>query len=125
MASTEERLLGFVHKRIMTDDGWRYFCTECTEYHPYDAFYRAPGRPFGIFSTCGKTKQANRAKRTKKDPTLENIDTSHLKLNKVSQDHIEETIDLLKLLGYDTSGNVHEQFLKKHQYEKKQNLPKR
>lgn len=125
MASTEERLLGFVLKRIMTDEGWKYFCTECSEYHHYDAFYRAPGRPFGIFSTCSKQKQKTKGRGTKIDHSLDKIDTSHLKLNKVSQEHIEETIDLLKLLGYDTSGNVHEQFIKKHQYEIKENLPKR
>lgn len=109
----------------MTDDGWRYFCSECNDYHHYDAFYKAPSRPFGIFSSCSKSKNLHKSPRTKKDPSLDKIDTSYLKLNKVDEDDVKDTIDLLEQMGYNTTGNVHQQFLKKYQNEIQKALSKR
>lgn len=117
MASTKERLLGFSKKRILTEDGWLYFCVDCHDYHKWDAFYRNRDRPFGIMPTCSKSKKG---KQTKSDPEL-----AHLKLGNVTEKDIQATIDFLELMGYDTTGNVHEQFLKKYEklLSKKSELP--
>lgn len=123
--STRERLLGFVQKRIMTDDGWRYFCCECNEYHHIDEFYKAPGRPFGIFSSCSKSKTKNKTRASKKDQSLNSVDVSHLKLNKVQERDIENTIEFLEKIGYDTTGNVHQQFMKKYEKQIQEALSKR
>ena len=122
MASTKERLQGFVQRRIMTDSGWKYFCTECNDYHPADDFYKAANRPFGLFSHCSKTRQN---KNKKGEPALRNVDTTHLKLNKVTEEDIQNTLEVLTKFGYDTTGNVHEQFLKKYENEIKNAISQR
>ena len=125
MASTRERLLGYVVKRVMTDEGWRYYCTECCDYHPIQQFYKAANRPFGIFSHCSKLKHPTKKKNRITDPSLSKVDTSHLKLNKVNEEDIKNTIDFLEQIGYDTTGNVHEQFIKKYENEIQRAISKR
>lgn len=126
MASTEERLLGYVQRRIMTENGWRYYCTECNDYHHYEEFYKAASRPFGIMSHCSEKRRGRFiGKREKKDPNIEKVDTSYFKLNKVTEEDIKNTLDLLNSIGYDTTGNVHEQFIKKHENEIREAVSKR
>jgi len=107
MISTRKRLQGFVEKRILTEEGWIYFCSDCNEYHDETKFYKQKDRPYGIMSTCSHAKRGLRDKNP--DKTL-----SHLKFGNITEEDIEGTIDLLETLGYNTFGNVHEQFLKRH-----------
>jgi hypothetical protein len=125
MASTQERLLGFVQRRIMTEQGWVYHCSECCVYHPIENFYKNANRPFGIFSSCSKMKGKGSKTKPKIDPSLAKMDTTGLKLNKVTEDDVKNTIEFLELIGYDTTGNVHEQFKIKYQYEIEKALSKR
>ncbi len=106
MISTRQRLQGFIEKRIMTETGWRYFCADCNDYHEESKFYRQQGRPFGLMGTCSQSKKG-----VDKNPDKQ---LQHLKLGNVTADDIAATIDLLNTLGYNTYGNVHEQFLIRH-----------
>ena len=56
---------------------------------------------------------------------MSKVDTSHLKLNKVNEEDIKNTIDFLEQIGYDTTGNVHEQFIKKYENEIQRAISKR
>ena len=107
MLSTQQRLQGYTEKRILSDGGWLYFCSDCQDYHPETKFYRQADRPYGIMGSCSKNKKGQQDKNPDKG-------LSHLKLGNISKDDIQGTIDLLETLGYNTLGNVHEQFIQKH-----------
>lgn len=106
MISTRDRLLGHVKKRIMTESGWLYFCEDCSDYHPKDFFYKNTSRPFGIFPTCNKLKNRESGPR--------DYSMDYFRLNNVTEEDIEDTLDLLEKMGYDTCGDVHKQFITKH-----------
>ena len=109
----------------MTDEGWRYFCSDCNDFHHIDAFYKSKEKPFGIFPSCSAAKKTHARKKREKPNSAKNVDTSYLKLNKVNDSDINNTIDLLERLGYDTTGNVHEQFLNKYKNEIRKTLSQR
>jgi hypothetical protein len=115
MASTRQRLQGYIEKRILTEEGWLYFCSDCQDYHVESRFYRQTDRPYGIMGSCSQSKKGQYDRNPDKG-------LSHLKLGNISQDDIQGTIDLLETLGYNTSGNVHEQFILKHHAEINKNI---
>ena len=107
MLNTKDRLLGYVKKRIMTDQGWQYFCEDCGDYHTIEHFYKNSSRPFGIFPTCNRLKE-------NKEKSSRDYSMDYFRLNNVSEEDVLETLDLLERMGYDTCGSVHKQFMQKY-----------
>lgn len=99
----------FLSRRMMTEEGWVYFCRQCMVYKPQSEFYRRTDSKFGIEERC---KLHRKTKTDKSDPS-----TSYLKLNGVKDSDFVETENLLISLGYKICPDcppVWEQFNKRH-----------
>lgn len=96
----------FLNKRIWHKElGLCYFCPVCGKYKPEKEFYKRKKGKWGVESTC----KIHFSKRDKDDKG----ENDHIKFNKVTeQDFIGARI-LLQKMGYDTTKDVHQQFLKK------------
>jgi len=111
MLSTRERLTGYSKRRIMTDDGWKYFCADCNDFHPKSWFYLDQKKPFGVFPSCSRNKGAGTTKKSEKSDVL----TKHLKMQPISEDDIRIVLGFLTHLGYDVDKGVHQQWMEKKQ----------
>lgn len=109
LPSTRDRLRGYLEKRILTEQGWKYFCVGCQDYHEASKFYKTKANPWGLTSICSDHKRRNNKIKDNSEGS------SHLKLSSITQKDIEATLDLLNTLGYNTYGNVHQQFMKKYE----------
>lgn len=97
--------------RIWTENGVSYFCTGCGEYRPEKDFYKSKKHKWGIDSKC----KIHYRKKGEND----DIDTRYLKLNRIKQSDFDEVKEFLQRIGYDTTKNIHEQFLIKHNLQNK------
>lgn len=100
---------GNLSRRIMTDDGWSYFCNKCGVYRNESEFYRRKKSRFGIDTRCKKHYQQNQP---------EDLGMAYLNLHAVRPSDFEEAQQVLQRLGYvfcPDCPSVHEQFIKKHQ----------
>lgn len=86
-----QRLTKFQKRRIMSDLGWLYFCSQCGDYKPENQFYNSKHTPFGITGKCKLHFKYDEPK----DPTLD-----YLKLNPITDEDLEQTETVLKNLGY-------------------------
>lgn len=98
----------YLSRRIMTEDGWVYFCRGCGQYHPETEFYHSKKSKWGIDSRCKihykKTKE-------ELDPEMD-----YLKLDALSENDFIETQKFLERLGYKFGPgqpSVHSQFMER------------
>jgi len=97
-------------KRIFSDEGWLYYCSMCEGYKPETEFNKDVNRPFGVYYICKEHRQQQYRLKNDIDP---NDGLDHIKLVFVSEDDIKGKDTLLERLGYDTSKDIHQQFLKR------------
>lgn len=102
------RIKKYQNRRIMTDEGWKYFCNQCGDYKIESDFYNSKHTPFGITYKC--KEHFRYEEKTEKD-------TEHLKLNPITDSDLDETKVVLMRLGYEFGPDkppVWEQFNTKH-----------
>lgn len=92
---------------MMTDDGWKYFCADCNDFHPKSWFYLDQKKPFGVFPSCNMNKGGGGNKKGVKSDRS----TKHLKMQPISDDDIRIVLNFLTKLGYDVDKPVHEQWI--------------
>jgi hypothetical protein len=98
----------FLNRRIWDKDkGVSYFCPICGQYKPEKEFYKRKSSKWGVEPKC-------RLHYTKRDKNEKQEDDSHLKFSRVTEKDFVGARNLLQLLGYDTTKDVHEQFKQKH-----------
>ena len=105
-----EHTNNYLKRRMLTDDGWVYFCRMCGKYIPQSQFYKSSKTPFGIDTKC-KLHYSH-----KKDEKVDK-DMDYLKLNPISDEDFIGTQRLLENLGYSFGPNelpIYEQFNIKH-----------
>jgi hypothetical protein len=105
----QDRLSRFQNRRLLTDQGWVYFCKLCGDYKPESEFYKNKAGHFGLTYKCRE--------HYKKNPNAGDKTTDHLKLNKLTDEDFVETQKVLEKLGYEFGPGslpVWEQFNKKH-----------
>lgn len=95
-------------RRVLTEDGWSFFCRICGEYKPESDFYKSTKTKWGIDVKC---KLHYTRKNNDDDGEM-----NYLKLNPIKESDFVETQKLLEKLGYEFNGeeSVHQQFMKKH-----------
>lgn len=81
----------------MLEEEWGYRCSRCENYLPEDHFHRDKSKPpFYIAYTCKECRK--------------NSDDHKPMLY---QSDIDAGLEILRRLGYDIEGDIHQQFLKK------------
>ena len=100
-----------LRRRMMTEDGWIYFCRNCGTYLPETNFYKSKTGPFKISTQC-------KLHYSKKDKDESNdIDMEYLKLDPLQDEDFTGVQRLLETLGYEFGVDippVHIQFNTKH-----------
>lgn len=105
--------------RFLGEDGKMYhFCKECNGYKPADEFNRCSKCPFGLYPLCKEHhRQKNREQyhKTKNNSTRKKYqdDMWHLKLSFPTEEDYILMRKFLEKIGYDTSRNIHEQFMER------------
>jgi hypothetical protein len=87
-----EQINSNLRRRMLTDEGWEYFCRNCGTYLPETNFYKSKTGPFKISTQC----KLHYSKKTK-DETDE---MDYLKLDPLQDNDFYGTQDLLERLGY-------------------------
>jgi len=80
-------------RRIMTESGWVYFCSQCGDYKSEEEFYKSKSTPFGLTYKCRLHFKYDEPS----DPKLD-----YLKLNPITDEDLEETEKVLNNMGYKT-----------------------
>ena len=104
-----KRIDSFLKRRMMTTEGWVYFCTSCGDYKPETEYYHSKSTPFGLTYKC---RIHYRKDNTPVDPSMD-----YLKLNPLKDEDFEDTQTVLEKLGYTFGPNqlpVWRQFELKH-----------
>ena len=99
----------YLKRRMLTEEGWVYFCRICGTYKPEDEFYTSKTGPFRIDTKCKEHY-------TRKEDD-DNGEMDYIKLDPLKEEHFYETQIVLKNLGYEIGPDslpVHIQFNKKH-----------
>ena len=100
----------FLKRRIWDKEkGVSYFCTICGEYKPENMFYKNKKTTWGVETKC----KDHYLKKDKIDPT-----NDHIKFTRLYDSDFEGAKKLLTDMGYDTTKNVHDQFMKKYNLKK-------
>ena len=98
-----------LRRRMMTEDGWKYFCRNCGTYLLETNFYKSKTGPFKISTQC----KLHYSKKTKD----ESDEMDYLKLDPIQDEDFTGVQRLLESLGYkfgiDTPP-VHIQFNTRH-----------
>jgi len=84
-------------KRILSEEGWLIYCSDCDGYKPEYEFHTDNTRPFGKYYICKEHRQERIA-------NLENED------KRVDMRRINK---FFSKMGYDTSQPIHPQFLER------------
>ena len=85
------------NRRIAIDDGWGYRCSRCDTYKSETEFHSDNSKPpFYLAYTCKDCRRLHKDS----EPML-------------SDKEKEKGLEILSKLGYDTNGNVSEQFKEK------------
>lgn len=98
-----------LRRRMMTNEGWVYFCRNCGTYLPETNFYKSKTGPFKISTQC-------KLHYSKKDKD-ESDEMDYLKLDPIQDEDFQGVQRLLETLGYKFGvdiPSVHNQFLKRH-----------
>jgi hypothetical protein len=113
--------MALIHKetRFLGEDGRMYhFCKKCNGYKPADEFNKCSKCPFGLYPLCKEhhreqnRKQYKKVNKEKPTKNTEN-DMSYLKLTFPKESDYVFMRELLEKLGYDTSRNIHQQFMER------------
>jgi hypothetical protein len=99
-------------KRIFSDDGWLYYCSDCNGYKPENEFNEDKNRPFGKYYIC---KEHRREKYNLKNNIDPNDGLDHIKLVFVSETDEQAKDRFLEGIGYDLSKDIHKQFIQRIQ----------
>jgi hypothetical protein len=87
------KIQSFQKRRILSDEGWLYFCNQCGDYKPEQEFYKSKHTPFGVTYKCRlHFKYTEPA-----DPEYD-----YLKLNPITDQDLEDTEKVLNKMGYKT-----------------------
>jgi hypothetical protein len=84
--------VSFTSRRLWLEDGVYYFCTLCGDYKNEGEFYKSKNTPFGITYKC---KEHYKKTNEPHDPSMD-----YLKLSPITETDMEQTKQLLKVLGY-------------------------
>ena len=87
-----KRIDSYLKRRMMTENGWIYFCTVCGDYKPEEEFYNSKSNPFGLTYKCKI--------HYKKDSNIPDPSMDYLKLNPLTDKDFEDTQIVLEGLGY-------------------------
>lgn len=104
----------YLSRRMLTDQGWVFFCCQCGEYKPQEDFYKSKKTHFGVDYKC---KLHYRKKNEVRD--VEDNEVSHLVIGAITDKDFEGTQLLLQKLGYKFGKDelpVWQQFDNKHNY---------
>jgi hypothetical protein len=111
-------------RRYLGEDGRMYhFCRDCNDYKPSTEFNKCSKCPFGLHILCKehhreqnrKQYQNNKLKEKKK---LTKDDMSYLRISFPTENDYLLMKKFLEKLGYDTSKNIHNQFMERHNLNK-------
>jgi hypothetical protein len=80
-------------RRIMTKDGWIYYCRKCGVYKPESEFNKRRRARFGVNYFCREHKPETKSDH---DPKMD-----YLKLQSVKQSDYYQRDELLRNLGYE------------------------
>ena len=114
-----------IEQRIMTEDGWYYYCNGCKIHRPEREMVDDKYAKFGKMSSCvfhhnPNEKSANTKYREQYNVpfTLEDDTNRHLICKKTPQDQ-KEALEGLEKMGYiidDPKNPVWKQFYRKHNF---------
>jgi len=99
----------YLKRRMLSPEGWTYFCRICGQYKLETEFYARNSEVFGIDTKC----KIHYTKKEKGD----NGEMDYIKFNPLKESDFEATQRFLESIGYKFGVNeesVHIQFLKKH-----------
>lgn len=98
----------YLSRRMMSADGWVYFCRQCGTYQPESQFYKRKDTMWGVDMSC---KNHGQKVKGEHDPEME-----YLKLNPLTERDFYETQEVLKKMGYcfGCDKTIHEQFMEKN-----------
>jgi len=101
----------YLSRRMMSVDGWTYFCTQCGTYKPEKDFYKRKDSIWGIDSSCKHHGQKLDIEPDK--------DMAYLKLNPLTEKDFIDTQQFLKKIGYcfGCGKTIHQQFMEKYSKE--------
>lgn len=105
----QDKIQFHLKQRILTEEGWIYYCRICNKWYPEDNFYKSTKYRFGLNTKC-------KLHYNKKNEPIDK-EMEYLKLNPIKDEDFIETQQFLEKLGYkfgEGELSVHEQFLKKH-----------
>lgn len=99
-------------KRILSEQGWLYYCSMCEGYKPETEFNQDKNRPFGVYYICKEHRKQNYNKVNNIDP---NDNLNHIKLVFVTEQDEQMKHSFLSNMGYNTNTDksVHQQFMDK------------
>jgi len=98
----------YLSRRIMTENGWAFFCRICGEYKPETNFYNSNKTKWGIDNKCKEHY-------TKKEDDDKEMD--YIKFNPLKETDFIESQKLLERMGYKFGPHqpsISEQFNKRH-----------
>jgi len=98
----------YLSRRLLTEQGWVYFCRICGEYKPENQFYKRSDTPYKIDSRC---KEHYTRKNNDDDGEMD-----YLKLNPLTEDDFIETQRFLERIGYSYNSDkpIWKQFNERH-----------
>lgn len=104
-----KRFEQYLSRRILTEQGWMFFCRICGDYKPESTFYKSSKTQWGIDTKC-------KSHYKKYGPTAEDKTVSHLKLGPIRESDFYYLQVFLEKMGYEFGPDkptVHEQFLER------------
>lgn len=110
MMGKSNKIDSYLKRRMLTENGWVYFCRLCGDYKPETDFYKSKDTHFGITYKC--KIHYKKTTEEEEDPSLK-----HLKLTTLTDSDFEGTQEVLEKLGYKFGPNelpVWRQFEIKH-----------
>lgn len=95
----------YLDRRIWhKEHGVSYWCSICGEYKPESDFYKSKRTKWGVDRNCKEHYRLGK----------EDRETAYLQFNNFKKSDFVNALALLQSLGYDTSKNVHEQFMERY-----------
>lgn len=97
----------YLSRRVMSPDGWTFFCRICGNYLPETEFYKSKQSDWGIDTKC-------KLHYTKKDKD-DDGEMDYLKLGPLKEKDFIDAQKLLTSMGYEfgTDKTIHQQFTEK------------
>jgi len=95
-------------RRMMSENGWVYFCRICGTWKPEGDFYKKKNTPYGLDSRC----KIHLTRKEKDDDGM----MDYFKLDALSESDFTTTQKVIEGLGYEynTEKSIHQQFCEKY-----------